>query len=132
MAKMPKEVMDLFNDPKAYKVLATADATGNPNVVPKGSIIAVDEETIAFADVMGKKTNANIDANKKVALLAFKMSPDGSTGYQAKGIFHEFQTSGALLDRFSKFLEPRGLKPKTAGIIKVDEVYNCMPPGKIA
>ncbi|MFC1924996.1 pyridoxamine 5'-phosphate oxidase family protein [Chloroflexota bacterium] len=132
MAKMPKEVMDLFNDPKADKVLATADADGDPNVVPKGSTIAVDEETIAFADIMGTKTNANLKLNKKVALVAVKASPDGPAGYQVKGTFQEFQASGPLLDNFIKIFEPMRLKPKAAGIIKVDEVYNCLPPKKIA
>ena len=132
MAKMPKEVMDLFNDRQANKVLATADADGDPNVVPKGSITAVDEETIAFADIMGTKTNANLKLNKKVALVAVKTSPDGPVGYQVKGTFQQFQDSGPLLDNFIKIFEPMHLKPKAAGIIKVDEVYNCLPPKKIA
>jgi len=55
MAKMTKEVTDLLNDPKASKVLATCDSDGNLNVVPKGSLVAVDEETIAFADIFGGK-----------------------------------------------------------------------------
>jgi hypothetical protein len=55
MAKMTKEIMDLLNDPKASKVLAPCDSGGNLNVVPKGSLVAIDEETIAFADIFGGK-----------------------------------------------------------------------------
>jgi hypothetical protein len=31
MAKMPKQVMDLINDPESVKFLATVDAEGKPN-----------------------------------------------------------------------------------------------------
>jgi len=49
------------------KVLTTCDATGTLNVVPKGTLSAVDEETIAFADIRGDKTNANLKATSKTA-----------------------------------------------------------------
>ena len=128
MAKMPKEVMDLINDPQTVKVLATVDAAKNPNAVTKGSTIAIDDETIAFADILGEKTNANLRANKKIALVATKMPPGG---YQVKGVFQGFQNSGALLDKFTKMLEPRKLKPKAAGTIKVEEVYSLLPPSRL-
>ena len=46
MAKMPKEVMDVFNDPKSTKVLATAGTILEINAVPKGSLRALDEELL--------------------------------------------------------------------------------------
>ncbi|MFC1937168.1 pyridoxamine 5'-phosphate oxidase family protein [Chloroflexota bacterium] len=74
MAKMPKEVMDLLNErPLTPKVLATCDATGTLNVVPKETLSAVDEETIAFADIWGNKTNVNLKANSNVAVTVFKV-----------------------------------------------------------
>mgnify|MGYP005851940123 CR=1 FL=1 len=62
MAKMPKEVVEFFQqDPvKVPKVIATVDANGVPNVVPKGSLMAVDEETIAYADLAPGKTRSNL------------------------------------------------------------------------
>lgn len=130
MAKMPKEVMDLINDPQAFKVLATVDADKYPNAVPKGSIIAVDEETIAFADIMGEKTNDNLKVNNKVALVAATKEPPG--GFQVKGVFQGFQTSGDLLDTYTKMLESRKLTPKAAGTVKVEAVYSLLPPSRIA
>jgi hypothetical protein len=55
MAKMPKEVMDMFNDPAASKVLGTSDETGVLNVAPIGTLRAVNEETIAFAEFMEER-----------------------------------------------------------------------------
>ena len=124
MAKIPKEVMDIFKDQQALKVLATVDAQGTPNVAPKGSLMAIDEETIAFADIAGGKTRANIEATKKAAATAFKMPP---VGYQVKGTFQEFQTSGHLFDQFAKMLKSLGLDIKAVGTIKVEEVYSVSP-----
>ena len=75
MAKMPKEVIDVFNDPKSTKVLATAGTILEINAVPKGSLRALDEELMAFADIFGDKTNKNLEVNKKVAALALRMDP---------------------------------------------------------
>jgi hypothetical protein len=101
MARMPKEVMEVFNDPGSAKVLATAGSTAlEVNAVPKGSLRAVSEEIIAFADIFGDKTNRNLQLNKKVSALAFKTNP--VTGYQIKGTFVGFQTSGELFNRFAK------------------------------
>jgi uncharacterized protein len=85
MAKMSKEVMDVFNDPKSVKVLATAGTILEIDAVPKGSLRALDQELIAFADIFGDKTNQNLKVNKKVAALAIRMDP--VAGYQIKGTF---------------------------------------------
>ena len=127
MAKMAKEVMDLFNDAASAKVLATAGTDLEINAVPKGSLRALDEETIAFADIFGGKTNKNLEANTKVSALAFKMNP--VSGYQIKGTFLGFQTSGVLFDRFAKEVKERiKLNIKAVGTITVDEVYAVAPP----
>jgi uncharacterized protein len=128
MAKMSKEVMDVLNDPSSAKVLATADSNASEvNAVPKGSLRAVSEEVIAFADIFGDKTNKNLQLNKKVSALAFKMNP--VAGYQVKGTFLGFQTSGELFDRFAKEVKERiKLDVKAVGTIRADEVYAVAPP----
>jgi predicted pyridoxine 5'-phosphate oxidase superfamily flavin-nucleotide-binding protein len=127
MAKMSKEVMDVFNDPKSVKVLATAGTILEIDAVPKGSLRALDEELIAFADIFGDKTNQNLKVNKKVAALAIRMDP--LAGYQIKGTFQGFQTSGGLFDRFAKEAKEKiKLDIKAVGTIRVDEVYAVAPP----
>lgn len=130
MARMPKEVVELLRqDPqKVSKVIATVDSNGVPNVVPnvvpKGSLTAIDDETIAFADLAGGKTRANMEANAKVSVAAFRLPP---AGYQAKGTFQGFQTSGPLVEQFARMLAPMGMKVQSVATIKVDEVYSLNP-----
>ena len=128
MAKMSKEVMDIFKDPSSAKVLATSGSTVlEVNAVPKGSLRAVSEDVIAFADIFGDKTNKNLQLNKKVSALVFKMNP--VTGYQIKGTFLGFQTSGELFDRFAKEVKEKiKLDIRAVGTIRVDEVYAVAPP----
>jgi len=127
MAKMTKEVMDLFNDPNSAKVLATAGTGLEINAVPKGSLRAIGEDLMAFADIFGDKTNKNLAANKKVSALAFQTKP--LAGYQIKGTFLGFQTSGELFDRFAKEIKERiKLDIRAVGTIKVEEVYSVAPP----
>ena len=128
MAKMSKEVMDVFNDPSSSKVLATAGSTAlEVNAVPKGSLRAVNEDTIAFADIFGDKTNKNLQLNKKVSALAFKTSP--VAGYQVKGTFLGYQTSGELFEGFAKMVKEKiKLDIRAVGTIRVDEVYAVAPP----
>jgi predicted pyridoxine 5'-phosphate oxidase superfamily flavin-nucleotide-binding protein len=120
--------MELFNDPGSAKVLATAGTTAlEVNAVPKGSLTALNEDTVAFADIFGDKTNKNLQLNKKVSALAFKTSP--VEGYQVKGTFLGYQTSGDLFDRFAKTVKEKiKLEIKAVGIIRVDEVYAVAPP----
>jgi predicted pyridoxine 5'-phosphate oxidase superfamily flavin-nucleotide-binding protein len=128
MAKMTKETMDVLNDFQASKVLATCDSTGTLNAVPKGTLSAVDEETIAFADIWGDKTNVNLKATQKAAVAVFKMQLP-PVGYQVKGTFQGFQTSGPLFDNFAKVVKEKlNLDIKAVGVIKVDEVYSAGPP----
>lgn len=60
MAKMPRQVLEKFNDPKAVKFLASVDKAGRPNVVCIGSLRAVDDETLVYADSAGVKTKKNL------------------------------------------------------------------------
>ena len=65
--------------------------------------------------------------NKKVAVLAFKREP--VSGYQIKGTFQGFQTSGELFDKFAKEVRERiKLDIRAVGAIRVDEVYAVAPP----
>lgn len=131
MVKMPKEVMDLFNDPASSKVLGTIDEEGVLNVAPIGTLSAITEETIAFAEVFEGKTKRNLEQTKKAAAVAFQYPPP--MGYQIKGTLVGWQTSGPLFDTMDKRMkELLDVGIKRVGTIKVDEVYSVgMPePGK--
>jgi len=117
MAKIPKEVIGLLDDPQTHIVLGFVDAEGAPNVLQKGRLHVVDEETIAFADLAFIKIKTDFKANDKAAIVAFKER----FGYQIKGTFQEYHTSGALFDQWAKNVDVARL-----GLIKVDEVYSFL------
>ena len=121
MAKLPKEAMDLFNDLQAIKVIATVDTLGKPNVAVKGSLMAIDDETIVYAEMAGGKTKANLEWTKQAAVIACK----GMTAYQVKGDFQGFKTSGDVFEQFSRQVKERlNLDVKNVGTIKIEEVYS--------
>ena len=125
MAKMSKEVMDIFNDQSASKALATVDENGSINVVPKGSLTAINDETLAFADIFGDRTNKNLEARKNVTAVSFKLPP---AGYQVKGTFQGFQTSGPLFDQFAKNIKEKlKMNIRSVGTIKAEEIFSVNP-----
>ena len=129
MGKMPKQVIDKFNDPKAEKLLSTVDEDGVPNVAYIGSLIAADEETLIYADSMGVKTKRNLKKASKVAALV--LLKNQIIAYQIKGIFEGFQTSGPyyeLLSQRPEFYFNAYFGVRAVGVIKVEEVYSSCPP----
>jgi len=125
LVSIPKEVVDVLSASDSAKMLATVDGKGIPNVVPVWSIVAVDPETIAFAELFIKKTKENLEKNKEVAIAVFK---GPMTGYQLKGTFSGFQTSGPIFDNFAKkIMEAMKMQIKSVGIIKVGAVFSASP-----
>ena len=117
--------MDVLSASDSSKMLATVDSKGVPNVVPVWSIVAVDSETIAFAELFIKKTKENLEKSKQAAIAVFK---GPMTGYQLKGTFTGFQTSGPIFENFSKrIMEAMKMQIKSVGIIKVDAVFSASP-----
>ena len=132
MAKMPKQVMDLFNDPDAVKFLATVDAEGKPNCAFIASLMAPGEDMLIFADMMMNKTKNNLTDTGKVAATVYK-APWSS--YQVKGTFEGFQRSGLLYDMAQAISKEspqlRGkvyFYIKQIGVIRVEEVYLSQVP----
>ena len=125
MVTIPKDVMDIIAAPDSIKMMATVDEKGFPNIATVGSITAVDSETIAFAELFIKKTKENLENTKKVTIIIFK---GPMVGYQLKGTFAGFQTSGPIFDSFSeKVMNAMKLQIKGVGIIKVDNVFEASP-----
>jgi predicted pyridoxine 5'-phosphate oxidase superfamily flavin-nucleotide-binding protein len=129
MAKMPPVVMEMLNaNPVLPKVLTTCDADGNMNTVPKETLYAVDNETIIFADLWGYKTNDNLKANGKVVVAVFSIQVL-PIGYQIKGTFQGFESSGKLFDIYTKRVkEQLNMDIPAVGVIKVDTIFALGPP----
>jgi uncharacterized protein len=129
MAKMPRRVLEKFNDPKSVKFLATVGEDGYPNVVYIGSLRATDEETLIYADTVGVKTKKNLKPGSPVAVNVFL--PEKFISYQVKGTFQGFQTSGSYfeyLNELPEFKYNTYFGVRAAGVIRVDEIYSASAP----
>lgn len=126
MAQMPKEVMDAFNDPAASKWLATVNPKEvKPNAVTISTLMSKDNETLVFAHLFMEKTKANLDANKKVSVLAFKPP---LTCYRVTGTFQEWQRSGPFYETFrDSVFKKMPVQAQGVGLIKVEEIFSCSP-----
>jgi methylmalonyl-CoA mutase N-terminal domain/subunit len=113
--------MDIFNDPKASKVLATIGGDGFPNAVPVQSLTAVDERTLAFTVVAISRTKYNLAENACVSAVAYKVPPRGC---QVKGRFLGFINSGEVFDRMSAMAENAlKLKVYEVGLIEIQDIF---------
>ena len=101
--------------------VATATNDGVPNVSPKGSIMVVDEDHLAFADIMSPGSRANLEQNKGVAIFVCK--PEKFQGFQFKGTA-ELSKEGPIFDQLEAAVKKKGVKQpiQNAVKIKVEEV----------
>ena len=102
--------------------VATASSSGEPNVSPKGSIMVIDEDHLAFADIMSPGSRANLKENERVAVYVCR--PEKFQGFQFKGTT-ELSQDGPVYDRLAAAIKEKGLKLppiQNAVMVKVKEV----------
>jgi predicted pyridoxine 5'-phosphate oxidase superfamily flavin-nucleotide-binding protein len=87
---------------------ATASKDGMPNVSPKGSIIVVDDNTLAFACMMSPKTVSNLKENPKIAVAV--VDAPARKGFQFKGKA-VLETSGKIFEQMSARIAGMKLPP---------------------
>ncbi|MBW1972474.1 MAG: pyridoxamine 5'-phosphate oxidase [Deltaproteobacteria bacterium] len=123
--KLAGEIRDAFK--KNLVFIITADKEGIPNAAPKGSTQILDDETLMFIDVFGKKTIKNLSENPKVAAVVASMDKDKMIGYQVKGVATIIK-EGELFDKGVRFCKERGFpNPNCVVTIKIEEVYSLTP-----
>ncbi|MEE8583111.1 MAG: pyridoxamine 5'-phosphate oxidase family protein [Dehalococcoidales bacterium] len=135
MAKMPPEVMEFFRESLVAKVVATEDKNGELNVSPKGSLVPLDEETLAYADLYGpgSRTHQNLLATGKASVMAYRVTATPPfTAYQVKGHLGQSLTSGPVFETVAGPIVAMGMEVKAVNTIKVDKVSSESPlePGK--
>jgi len=125
MVKLTEEITEAFSNAKIVP-LSTASKDGVPNVVPMGAIYLKDPETIWVLDNFMNKTAANIKENPKASIYLYGEGIKGCC--QIKGDA-ELVSSGESYEEAKKmFLAINANFPaKALVIIKVTDVYNCMP-----
>lgn len=126
MAKLTEEIKEFLGQGRLAYV-ATCSKEGIPNVAPKGSLGALDDEHLVFADLYSRKTRKNLEENPRVAVSV--VNPPAYQGYQFKGTV-EILDSGPALERAVEMVESIRMDPskvKYAVVITVDEIYDLSP-----
>jgi uncharacterized protein len=107
---------------KGQCLIATANKEGIPNIGPKGSVIVVDDFTLAFGELVGQQTFLNLQNNPYVAIAAVDF--DHRVGFRFVGTA-TLETSGPLFEKFSAlFAKLRLPSPIAAVRVKLDTVFD--------
>ena len=109
------EIKNFLNEQKLGYV-ATVSNDNTPNLSPKGTIIALDENHLIFAEIRSPKTIANLKINPTLEINV--VDPLIRKGYRFKGVA-TIMTSG---DEFSKIIhqyKKSGIKSKINAIVKI-------------
>jgi hypothetical protein len=129
---IPKEVMDVYNDPVAIKVLATRSGE-DLHVIPLGSLRAVDANTIACATIFMHEAHENLrkaaETGEKVSTLAVKMVPGAPPqAYQVRCRVKASMTSGPLFDGMKEAIKKMGMDVRAVWILEPLEVLAQIGP----
>jgi len=125
MVALNTDMKEIFSRVKLFPV-ATASKNGIPNVVPIAFVVLDKDDTIWLADNFMQKTLANVKENPHAAIFLY--DSDSRKCLQVKGKI-EVKTSGADYDRMKKMVYEKkpGLPAKSLLIMKIIEVFECMP-----
>ena len=126
MAKISDEIKH-FLERQKLGFVATISPDNTPNVSPKGTILAWDDEHLIFADIKSPHTISNLENNPSVEINV--VDPILRKGYRFKG-------KGMILkdnEEFSKilkFYEEKGIKSKINAVVmvKVDTLSEVTSP----
>ena len=125
MTALTQEMMDAIREIKVFP-FATASKNGTPNVAPMGSVFLIDPETIWIGDNFMVKSLANVLENPKAALYVHGPGVKGCFQIKADVIV---KTSGEEHEKMKAMIHEKkpNLPAKSLLILKVTEVYECMP-----
>ncbi|MCH8323582.1 MAG: pyridoxamine 5'-phosphate oxidase family protein [Thaumarchaeota archaeon] len=126
MAKISDEIKH-FLERQKLGFVATISPDNTPNVSPKGTILAWDDEHLIFADIKSPQTISNLENNPSVEINV--VDPILRKGYRFKG-------KGMILkdnEEFSKilkFYKEKGIKSKINAVVmvKVDTLSEVTSP----
>lgn len=118
MKIFPEVVQTAWAHREGPAVLATVDPEGRPNAIYVGSIREYGDDTLVIADNYFHKTQANILAGSKGALLFITAE---RKSYQVKGTF-TYHTSGPVFDDM-KTWNPAKHPGVAAAAMQVEEIY---------
>ncbi len=105
-----------FLDEQKLGYVATVSPDGTPNLSPKGTIIAWDKTTIAFADIRSPNTMKNLESNPNLEINV--IDPLLRKGFRIKGtasIIKDGQNYDGIINHYRE----RGVKSPIGAIVLV-------------
>jgi uncharacterized protein len=99
-------------------LIATADASGRPNVSAKGTFRVLDDEHVVFADVNSPRTVANLRQNPQVSAIV--LDPASRHGCRVWGKA-EIIEAGPLFDNVNAGLAARNIQAKHVVVVAVED-----------
>jgi len=123
MARLTEEMKAMIQAQQCF--IGTADENGVPNVAPKQSTRVLDDETLIFTEVIGRRTYENLKKNPRVAVAVVNREILDGYRFVGQATLHE---SGELYDRAAAATEKAGFpRPKAVVTIKIEEIYTLKP-----
>ncbi len=129
MDKLSKEIIEILRDSDTVKILTTIGKDGNPHSVIKGSLLALDEQTIAYLEMVERgNTSKNMLRNlwDKRQVSIFVYNKKRNISYQIKAEPSKYEWAGPIWDRFitEAWKEIPDAEPEAVWILKVGQVIN--------
>ena len=126
MVAITEEIKNFVNFQKLGYV-ATISADNTPNLSPKGTIIALDELHLAFADIHSPQTVENLRHNSSIEINV--VDPFRRRGYRFKGIA-EIISSGKKFNEMISYYKESGVKSSIKSIIlvKIEKMSEVLSP----
>jgi len=121
MAKLTDKMKEVITGQQAW--VATVGADGKAGLAIKGSAKIVDDEHLAYFEMAGNRTWANIQKNPWVAIAVADSSKFKAFRFEGRA---EIVTSGPLYDEAIKLGELMKLPapPKATIKVKIEEIYD--------
>src|SRR5690242_4175022 len=103
-------------DEQRLGFVATVCPDGTPNLSPKGTTIAWDDDHLVFADIHSPGTIANLRHNPRVEVNV--VDPFARKGYRFKGTA-EVLTNGSDYDAIVRYYRQRGSRADIHAIVRI-------------
>jgi len=115
---LPKEIVDLFNNPVARKTLSTIDENNTVHAAPFASLNASSDGfmltlTQLWADETPRRLKYMKEAGKEAVVQFVDVEKNIRIGYSIRCKVGDALTSGPIYDKISEITQQRfGMKPK--------------------
>src|SRR5215217_4401871 len=122
MGLLTQEVREFVNRTK-LGFIATVCPDGTPNLSPKGTTMAWDEDHLAFADIHSPGTTDNLLLNPAIEINVVDVF--SRKGYRFKGIAHVLQ-KGEVFESILRHYQDAGSQYEINNIVLV-EINRVIP-----